>query len=172
MSVSTADLIPQLLPSLIDTLVDFADEEEKIADLQALIPMLLFPNYCLLRAVIAHLILIVQHPSENKMTMRNVGIVLSPTLQVPAGVLSLMLSKFQRVFNVDDDFVETGFIEPSGPLDMPEATPRPRDQSTPVHPNNRNSLSYAESSADRLLKLAGRTLTSKHVEYHSRYSLY
>ena len=94
MSVSTADLIPQLLPSLIDTLVDFADEEEKIADLQALIAMLLFPNYCLLRAVIAHLILIVQHASENKMTMRNVGIVLSPILQVPAGVLSLMLSKF------------------------------------------------------------------------------
>src|SRR5260370_42621708 len=109
MSVSTADLIPQLLPSLIDTLVDFADEEEKIADLQAIIPMLLFPNYCLLRAVIAHLILIVQHAGENKMTMRNVGIVLSPTLQVPAGVLSLMLSKFQPVFNVDDGFVETGF---------------------------------------------------------------
>ncbi len=164
--MSTADLIPQLLPSLIDTLVDFADEEEKIADLQALLAMLLFPNYCLLRAVIAHLILIVQHAGENKMTMRNVGIVLSPILQVPAGVLSLMLSKFQRVFNVDDDFVETGFIEPSGPLDMPEATPRP------VHPNNRNPLSYAESSADRLLGLAGRTLTSEHVEYHSGYSLY
>ncbi|KAF8327759.1 uncharacterized protein EI90DRAFT_3066940 [Cantharellus anzutake] len=140
--------------------VDFAEEEEKIADLQTLVAMLPFPNYCLLRAVIAHLILIVQHATVNRMTMRNVGIILSPTLQVPAGVLSLMLSEFQRVFNVDGDFVETGFNEPSGPLETLEVVPRLRDQSTAIHPSKRNSLNYAESSADRLLGLAGRTLTA------------
>lgn len=35
------------------------------------------------------------------MTMRNVGIVFSPTLGIPAGVFSLMLGEFNRVFNVD-----------------------------------------------------------------------
>ena len=34
--------------------------------------------------------------------MRNVGIVFSPTLGIPAGVFSLMLAEFNRVFNVDD----------------------------------------------------------------------
>lgn len=93
------------------------------------------------------------------MTMRNVGIVFSPTLGIPAGVFSLMLGEFTRVFNVDADFVETGLNEPSGSSDS--ATPRSRDKLPSVHPSKRNSLSYAEASADRLLGLTGRSLTGK-----------
>ena len=42
----------------------------------------------------------------NKMTVQNVGIVFSPTLGIPAGVFSLMLGEFNKVFNVDDGLVD------------------------------------------------------------------
>ena len=38
------------------------------------------------------------------MTMRNVGMVFSPTLGIPAGVVVLMLAEFNCVFNVDDAY--------------------------------------------------------------------
>ena len=105
------------------------------------------------------------------MTVRNVGIVFSPTLGIPAGVFSLMLSEFPRVFGVcgvddgdtltdaADELVAAGSGEMEG-----EATPRSRDNNAPIHPSKRNSVGYAEASADRLLGLAGRTLTSE--SYH------
>jgi RalA-binding protein 1 len=141
------------------SLLDLTDPEERVTELSHLIAALPLPNYCLLRALTAHLILIVQNASVNKMTMRNVGIVFSPTLGIPAGVFSLMLGEFTRVFNVDADFVETGLNEPSGFPD--DVTPRSRDKLPMVHPSKRNSLSYAEASADRLLGLSGRSLTGE-----------
>lgn len=105
------------------------------------------------------------------MTVRNVGIVFSPTLGIPAGVFSLMLSEFPRVFGVEDgdasmdgaedakdELVAAGAGRMEG-----EATPRNREKmglQAHVHPSKRNSVGYAEASADRLLGLAGRTLTS------------
>ena len=80
---------------------DFVDSQERINELSHLIASLPVANYSLLRALTAHLILIVQNANVNKMTMRNVGIVFSPTLGIPAGVFSLMLGEFKRVFNVD-----------------------------------------------------------------------
>jgi len=83
----------------------------------------------------------------NKMTMRNVGIVFSPTLGIPAGVLSLMLGEFNRVFNVDagkglpDDGEET--IEGNSAVD--DAL-------------RRNSRQYFDTAADQILGLVGRSL--------------
>ena len=100
-------------------------------------------NYSLLRALTAHLILIVQNANINKMTMRNVGIVFSPTLGIPAGVFSLMLGEFKRVFNVD------------GTLEEPE---EPADSSEPSASARRNSQHYSDAAADQMLGLAGRVL--------------
>jgi RalA-binding protein 1 len=83
-------------------IADFVNPQERINELSQLIKALPLANYSLLRALTAHLILIVQNSSVNKMTMRNVGIVFSPTLGIPAGVFSLMLGEFNRVFNVDE----------------------------------------------------------------------
>jgi RalA-binding protein 1 len=91
------------------------------------------------------LILIVQNATINKMTMRNVGIVFSPTLGIPAGVFSLMLGEFNRVFNVDA-------------LDL---GPDPDDESGQDRPpdfSRRNSRQYTDAAADKMLGLAGRTL--------------
>ena len=72
------------------------------------------------------------------MTMRNVGIVFSPTLAIPAGVFSLMLGEFNRVFSVDDanDVNEEKVDELS----------------------RRNSRQYSDAAADQLLGLSGRSL--------------
>ncbi len=69
--VPTTDHVP--LPDLIST-------EERVAELAKLVSQLPLPNYSLLRALTSHLILIVAHSDQNKMSLRNIGIVFSPTL--------------------------------------------------------------------------------------------
>ncbi|KAG2129076.1 uncharacterized protein EDB93DRAFT_1183314 [Suillus bovinus] len=119
--------------------IDFVDAQERIRELSDLIASLPIANYSLLRALTAHLILIVQNSSANKMTMRNVGIVFSPTLGIPAGVFSLMLGEFNRVFNVDSG---------QGDGDNVEELSR------------RNSRQYSDAAADQLLGLSGRSLNA------------
>lgn len=119
------------------------DAQERIRELSQLIAALPIANYSLLRALTAHLILIVQNSSVNKMTMRNVGIVFSPTLGIPAGVFSLMLGEFNRVFNVDaEDTSDAG------------------DHGDGDEVHRRNSRQYSDAAADQLLGLTGRSLKS------------
>lgn len=87
------------------------------------------------------------------MTMRNVGIVFSPTLGIPAGVFSLMLGEFNRVFNVDAD--TDGAHNQTGE--------HSNDDTSELHP--RNSRQYSDAAADQLLGLTGRSLKgSYHVD--------
>ncbi|KAI0675456.1 hypothetical protein C8Q78DRAFT_1074473 [Trametes maxima] len=141
-SILTRDLHLRFL-----SVIDFVDPQDRIRELSHLISSLPVANYSLLRALTAHLILIVQNANVNKMTMRNVGIVFSPTLGIPAGVFSLMLGEFKRVFNVD------GTLEAeSAPTDDEEET------QTQQNAARRNSQHYSEAAADQMLGLAGRTL--------------
>ncbi|EJU03903.1 RhoGAP-domain-containing protein [Dacryopinax primogenitus] len=144
--------------------VDLMDAQERIAELASLIAALPLPNYSLLRALTAHLILIVQHSQENKMNMRNVGIVFSPTLGIPAGVFSLMLAEFNHVFSVggedepdaDEDVVEADTLGASEFGEDIEYKPRVSGEGGT--PRSRNSRSYASGAADQLLGLSGRSL--------------
>jgi RalA-binding protein 1 len=145
------------------------DPNERINELAHLVSQLPVANYSLLRAMSAHLILIVQNAAVNKMTMRNVGIVFSPTLGIPAGILSLMLGEFDKVFNVDgadsqSDAASSNDHEmESGPS---ERTPQKgrasadRRTETPEYErvNKRNSTLYANTATDRMLGIAGRKL--------------
>ncbi|THU88684.1 RhoGAP-domain-containing protein [Dendrothele bispora CBS 962.96] len=151
-SILTRDLHLRFL-----AVIDFVDPQERIKELSQLIASLPLANYSLLRALTAHLILIVQNSAVNKMTMRNVGIVFSPTLGIPAGVFSLMLGEFNRVFNVDVDDSTTG----STKVDNASS-----DNLTSDH-KRRNSRQYSEAAADQLLGLAGRTLTTPAEEGQS-----
>ena len=126
------------------------DAQERIKELSYLIAALPLANYSLLRALTAHLILIVQNSNVNKMTMRNVGIVFSPTLGIPAGVFSLMLGEFNRVFNVDADHDDVGGLEDSNGRHL-------EDSGGPLR---RNSRQYSDAAADQLLGLSGRSLSS------------
>lgn len=124
---------------------DFVDAQERIRELSELIASLPISNYSLLRALTAHLILIVQNSTVNKMTMRNVGIVFSPTLGIPAGVFSLMLGEFNRVFNVDAGRAEQDEDEDADAENAEELS-------------HRNSRQYSDAAADKLLGLSGRSL--------------
>lgn len=124
------------------------DSQERINELSHLIAALPVANYSLLRALTAHLILIVQNANVNKMTMRNVGIVFSPTLGIPAGVFSLMLGEFKRVFNVDGTLAD----EEGEPDEEKEEASQSEDYS------RRNSKHYLDAAADKMLGLSGRAL--------------
>lgn len=136
---------PEVIPPNSNHFADFVDPQERITELSQLIAALPIANYSLLRALTAHLILIVQNAHVNKMTMRNVGIVFSPTLGIPAGVFSLMLGEFKCVFNVD------GALDEDAPVAQGEDAERDEFR--------RNSKRYSDAAADELLGLSGRTLT-------------
>lgn len=146
--LSSVVLIRTFIPS------DLVDPQERITELSHLIAILPVANYSLLRALTAHLISVVQNANVNKMTMRNVGIVFSPTLGIPAGVFSLMLAEFNRVFNVNDDAYEVEFPA----VEKDSAIPPVADASS-TDVNHRNSKHYLDATTDQLLGLSGRQLT-------------
>ncbi|CAG8755379.1 398_t:CDS:2, partial [Racocetra persica] len=85
--------------------VDLLDRRDRINELGRLVSSLPLANYTLLRALTGHLIRIVQNSEINKMTVRNIGIVFSPTLGIPAGVFSLFMAEFDYIFFTDSDGV-------------------------------------------------------------------
>lgn len=82
--------------------VELANRVDRVQELTRLVSVLPEANYTLLRALTAHLIEIVENADVNKMTARNVGIVFSPTLGIPAGVFSLLMSDFDQIFDTKD----------------------------------------------------------------------
>ena len=83
--------------------LDLLDTSDRIIELARLVSQMPTENYTLLRALIAHLITIVQHSDSNKMTARNVGIVFSPSLSIPAGIFILMMAEFEFIFWVQNE---------------------------------------------------------------------
>ncbi|KAI9242310.1 MAG: hypothetical protein BYD32DRAFT_403857 [Podila humilis] len=82
--------------------IELPSRTERVDELTRLVASLPEANYTLLRALTAHLIEIVDNADINKMTARNVGIVFSPTLGIPAGVFSLLMSDFDQIFHTHD----------------------------------------------------------------------
>lgn len=78
--------------------IDLLDRKDRVNELGRLVSVLPLSNYTLLRALTAHLIRVVQHADINKMTMRNVSIVFSPTLGIPATIFNLFMSEFEYIF--------------------------------------------------------------------------
>ncbi|KAF8948316.1 hypothetical protein BGZ47_005618 [Haplosporangium gracile] len=82
--------------------IELANRTDRVDELTRLVAILPEANYTLLRALTAHLIEIVDNADINKMTARNVGIVFSPTLGIPAGVFALLMSDFDQIFHTHD----------------------------------------------------------------------
>ncbi|KAF3904073.1 hypothetical protein ABW21_db0203862 [Orbilia brochopaga] len=74
------------------------DKINRINRLNALVHELPIENFTLLRLLASHLITVVENADVNKMTVKNVGIVFSPTLNIPAGVFSLFIMDFASIF--------------------------------------------------------------------------
>ncbi|KAL2808688.1 hypothetical protein BJX63DRAFT_23819 [Aspergillus granulosus] len=119
--------------------LDFNEKHKKIAAFNSLVYRLPKPNLTLLRALVQFLIVIVNNSDVNKMTVRNVGIVFAPTLNIPAPVFSMFLTDFEEIFdNVPDSYDEKAVeLTVDNPL-PPEDIRSPRRQifsdiPTPAH---------------------------------------
>ncbi|KAF9431339.1 hypothetical protein BGZ76_000437, partial [Entomortierella beljakovae] len=82
--------------------IELPNRIDRVEELTRLVATLPEANYTILRALTAHLIEIVDNADVNKMTARNVGIVFSPTLGIPAAVFSLLMSDFDQIFHTED----------------------------------------------------------------------
>ncbi|OLY78114.1 putative Rho-type GTPase-activating protein 2 [Smittium mucronatum] len=104
-------LTPTLFP-FFSSLISIQNRTSKLKLSGQLVLSLPLPNYTLLRSLLAHLIRIIKHSSVNLMTLRNIGIVFSPTLGIPVSLLCFLIIEFSLIFNVND---ETGIPEPLSP---------------------------------------------------------
>ncbi|KAI3393810.1 hypothetical protein diail_3586 [Diaporthe ilicicola] len=120
---------------------------EKIQALSELVTRLPQANATLLKYLIAFLIKVINHADQNKMTVRNVGIVFSPTLTIPAPVFALFLQHYEAIFGIVPEEYELptpgSFEEQRGrdpALDLP---PRPSTSGANRESPHRHRLAEA-----------------------------
>ncbi|KAF7520553.1 hypothetical protein G7054_g12715 [Neopestalotiopsis clavispora] len=116
-TILTRDLHLQFL-----AVTEMSGQKEKIAALADLVQYLPAANGTLLRYLISFLIKIINNSDVNKMTVRNVGIVFSPTLNIPAPVFALLLQNYEGVFGIDPEEYEllAPIPSPDGDARLPE----------------------------------------------------
>ena len=78
--------------------LDLDDHAQKVSTYNSLVHRLPAVNYNLLRILAEYLLHVINNADKNKMSIRNVGIVFSPTLNIPAPVFAIFLSDFASVF--------------------------------------------------------------------------
>lgn len=119
---------------------EIADRDEKLAMMAHLVQGLPEANLTLLKYLISFLIRIINNSDVNKMTVRNVGIVFSPTLNIPAPVFATFLQNFEAIFGIDPEeyelpttsaaAAERSRMESSSRSDGPSRQEAPPRQST------------------------------------------
>ncbi|KAF3916688.1 hypothetical protein ABW20_dc0105651 [Dactylellina cionopaga] len=107
------------------------DSINRIHRLNDLVHRLPIENFTLLKLLANHLITVIENTDTNKMTVKNVGIVFSPTLNIPAGVFSLFILEFSSIFIRPG---EEGYTEVTVEA-APEPQPAPQ-QSYTLAPTN------------------------------------
>lgn len=85
---------------------ELSNVREKVAVLSELVQRLPQANATLLMYLIAFLIKIINNSDKNKMTVRNVGIVFSPTLNIPAPVFAMFLQNYEPIFGIEPEEYE------------------------------------------------------------------
>ncbi|KAL2002106.1 hypothetical protein VTN02DRAFT_667 [Thermoascus thermophilus] len=133
--------------------LELDERQKKIAAFNALVHKLPKPNLALLRALSQFLIVIVNNSDINKMTVRNVGIVFAPTLNIPAPVFSMFLTDFDSIFGeMPDSSTKTTELTVDQSL-APEDIRSPRHQmfsDLPTPAYNQASFQGPGDSAHRL----------------------
>lgn len=107
------------------------EKEKKIQAFNVLVHKLPQANYELIQTLAEFLIDIVDNADINKMTVRNVGIVFAPTLNIPAPLISMFLTDRDSIFdNVVDETSSPVLreIESPEPQMTPESIRSPRRQ--------------------------------------------
>ncbi|MCJ1350534.1 MAG: hypothetical protein MMC33_000515 [Icmadophila ericetorum] len=110
--------------------LELDERTKKITAWKGLVARLPLPNWTLIRALSAFLIGIVNNSEVNRMNVRNVGIVFSPTLNIPAPVISAFLIDFDDIFALEhasSEPIQTVTVSAPEPL-TPEDIRSPRHQ--------------------------------------------
>ena len=125
------------------------DLGEKINALNGLVHRLPTVNNNLLRYLAGFLINIINHADTNKMTVRNVGIVFSPTLNIPAPVFALFLQQYDGIFGHEpENHGQTIEVNVEAPPLTPEDIRSPRQQKFQTLPTpSYDQQSFPESRA-------------------------
>lgn len=142
--------------------IDLSQRSDKVNELGRLCAELPLPNYTLLRFLSAHLIHVVQNEKVNKMSLRNVGIVFSPTLGMPAPLFALLLKEFDLIFNIEgDNRAPIKLPDESAALSASASIPSTNSHhikspsanlSSSQKRMSRNSILYSASGADMLME--------------------
>lgn len=150
------------------------DPSARVIELSRLVAELPPANYALLRAFTAHLILIVRNSAINKMTLRNIGIVFSPSLGIPAGIFYELVSRYGAIF--DDDGMDELPLDDPAFAGTAVASEAQANQSSPpmldeAAKSKRNSVLYHAGGADAMLGLGGRALDPAADDSNSEVSI-
>ncbi|KAI0173361.1 RhoGAP-domain-containing protein [Hypoxylon sp. FL1284] len=119
---------------------EMSNQQEKIASLAELVPQLPLANETLLKYLIAFLIKIINHSEINKMTVRNVGIVFSPTLNIPAPVFALLLQDYEGIFGIDPEEYELPSPVSEPDSHMPSESQQRRPSATADSPHRQRLM--------------------------------
>ena len=96
------------------------------------------------------------------MTLRNIGIVFSPTLGIPAGIFSELVSNFAAIFDDDPPPVSQETARQSE--DNPTLQTLDEEAEETVR-RKRNSMLYQAGGADVMLGLGGRSLDPGRLDW-------
>ncbi|KAL5345226.1 Rho GTPase activating protein [Pseudogymnoascus australis] len=129
------------------SVTEIHDVNDKVAALNGLVHKLPKANNTLLRYLSAFLINIINHSDVNKMTVRNVGIVFSPTLNIPAPVLALFLQKYDGIFESEPQQFDHQQVEVT--LTAPPLTPEDIRSPRKQHFQDLPTPSYNQASFPR-----------------------
>ncbi|OCT46049.1 RhoGAP domain protein [Cladophialophora carrionii] len=129
--------------------LELPDKSQKISTFNTLVHRLPSANFSLLRTLSQYLLEVVQNAERNKMTIKNVGIVFSPTLNIPAPLFAMFLTDFDAIFDkpVERDSVRSIDVEREEGTLTPEDIRSPRrqmfsDLPTPMY----NQDSFAQNA--------------------------
>lgn len=126
--------------------LELSDKAQKITAFNVLVHQLPGVNFSLLRTLSQYLLEVVQNSDRNKMSVKNVGIVFSPTLNIPAPVFAMFLTDFEAIFDrvSDEESIRSIELERDGAL-TPEDIRSPRRQmftDLPTPAYNQNSFAH------------------------------
>ncbi|OAP54870.1 hypothetical protein AYL99_10570 [Fonsecaea erecta] len=110
--------------------LELPEKSQKIVTFNHLVHQLPGANFSLLRTLSQYLLEVVQNSERNKMTIKNVGIVFSPTLNIPAPLFALFLTDFESIFDkpTDGESIRSTEIERGEGTLTPEDIRSPRRQ--------------------------------------------
>jgi RalA-binding protein 1 len=142
-------------------ILDIEDKQKRVQRLVELVHSLPKVNFELLRIMSRHLKRIVYRAQENKMTIRNgnitmnltyeiVGIVFSPTLNIPAPVFSLFITEYDLIFDEADEALANSSTTVSN--EPPPYSAYNDSHSSP--PTSHNHLGVPENQSHRRLHSA------------------